>query len=157
MKSNILNNLCTIITAIIAVFCIHSCAVTKPVTVQEQTIYTYKDSTILHRDTISVEIPVEKYINVVKDTTSILSTQIATSTARVDTNGFLYHTLENRAENALKKEIVYQDKIIYRDSTIVKEIPVEVEKIVNKLPQIFWYSIAFNLLILIILIKKLFF
>lgn len=65
---------------------------------------------------------------------SHLETSVATSDAWVDSLSILHHTLQNKAENALKKEVVYKDKIIEKE--VVKEIPVikEVEVPVKYIP-----------------------
>jgi len=48
---------------------------------------------------VPVEIPVERFINVLPDTdTSTLETSVAVSTAFIDSNGFLHHSLDNKAQ-----------------------------------------------------------
>jgi len=50
-------------------------------------------------DSVKIEVPVEKIVNVLPDTdTSKLETSMATSTAYIDTFGFLHHTLNNKQQ-----------------------------------------------------------
>lgn len=50
-------------------------------------------------DSVKIEVPVEKIVNVLPDTdTSELETSMATSTAYIDTFGFLHHTLNNKQQ-----------------------------------------------------------
>lgn len=82
-------------------------------------------------DTVYVEIPkiVEKVTT--KDTVSHLENDFALSEAEIKPDGYLYHTLETKAEKrpiqVITKEIV-RDSIVYRDREVYIETPVEVEK-----------------------------
>ena len=82
-------------------------------------------------DTIEVEIPVERTIQIAEDS-SHLETVFAVSDAFLRSDGRLYHSLENKAGKRpveVKKEVVYRDSIVYRDRAIketeVKEVPRE--------------------------------
>ena len=69
-------------------------------------------------DTVLVEVPVEVIRQTVRDTTSHLETSFAVSDARINSDGLLFHSLENKAQKrpiAAEKEIVYRDSIVYRD------------------------------------------
>lgn len=69
-------------------------------------------------DTVFVEVPVEVIRQTVRDTTSHLETSFALSNARINPDGSLFHSLENKAGTrpvAIEKEIVYRDSIVYRD------------------------------------------
>lgn len=83
------------------------------------------------RDTIEVEIPVERTVQIAEDS-SHLETVFAVSDAFLRADGRLYHTLENKAGKRpveVKKEVVYRDSIVYRDRVVtkteVKEVPRE--------------------------------
>ena len=87
--------------------------------------------TELVTDTVYVEIPKETVRQTVRDTSSRLETEYALSDARINTDGTLYHSLENKAGKRpieAKKEVVYKDSIVYRDRTVVKTETVEVER-----------------------------
>ena len=81
------------------------------------------------RDTVEVEIPVERTMQIAEDS-SHLETVFAVSDAFLRSDGRLYHTLENKAGKRpveVKKEVVYRDSIVYRDRVVtkteVKEVP----------------------------------
>jgi len=109
---------------LISILVLISCGTIKPVPVE--TIYNYRDSVIVHVDSIAVDVPVERYVDLVNYTdTLVLETSVAKATAYADTTT---RTLKGRIENKpvqLKKEIVYQDRIIEKEVT--KEVPVPVE------------------------------
>ena len=69
-------------------------------------------------DTVLVEVPVEVVRQTVRDTTSHLETSFALSDARINPDGSLFHSLENKEQRRpipVKKEVVYRDSIVYRD------------------------------------------
>lgn len=98
-----------------------------------------KDS-VYFRDTL-VRVELEKarlsdFVNV--GDTLVLSTDLARSTAFVDTtSGTLKGTLEN-IKKYVEKPVQFKERIVYRDSIVKQEIPVpvEVEKIIKRTP---WY------------------
>lgn len=80
-------------------------------------------------DTVFVEVPVEKDRQTVRDSTSHLETSFAVSDARINSDGSLFHSLENKPQERpvpIEKEVIYRDSIVYRDR-VNKEI-VEVER-----------------------------
>lgn len=79
-------------------------------------------------DTVLIEIPVERERQTVRDTTSHLETSFAVSDARINPDGALFHSLENKPQNRpvpTEKEVIYQAKIIYRDRTKIEIVEVE--------------------------------
>lgn len=79
-------------------------------------------------DTVFVEIPVERERQTVRDTTSHLETSYAVSDARIEPDGALFHSLENKPQNRpvpIEKEVVYRDSIVYRDRADTKIVEVE--------------------------------
>lgn len=82
-------------------------------------------------DTVFIEIPVERERQTVRDTTSHLETSFALSDARVNRDGTLYHSLENKGGKRpaeAKKEVVYRDSIVYRDRAVTRTETVEVRR-----------------------------
>lgn len=110
-----------------------SCGPIKHVPVQ--TIINYKDSTIVHVDSIAVDVPVERYVDIVNELdTLVLETSVAKAIAYADTTT---RTLKGEIKNKpvqLKKEIVYQDRVIEKEVYKDKPVYVEVEKIKTKHP-----------------------
>lgn len=69
-------------------------------------------------DTVLIEVPAEVIRQTMRDTTSHLETSFAASDARINPDGSLYHSLENKAQErsvAIEKEVVCRDSIVYRD------------------------------------------
>ncbi|WP_295990471.1 hypothetical protein [uncultured Alistipes sp.] len=86
---------------------------------------------IVHlRDTVTVEVPVESVRQTVRDTMSHLETSYAFSEARINPDGSLTHSLENKdGEHPVEVDakIVYRDSIVYRDRTNWEIVEVERE------------------------------
>lgn len=67
---------------------------------------TYRSHTLVVRiDTVPVYLPTESRSATVRDTTSTLSTSVATSTASILPDGSLFHTLKNLADKPLKAPV----------------------------------------------------
>ena len=115
--------------------------------VQYVPVETSKDSIVIEKvveriDTVSIEIPGEKVYVVAVDS-SHLETAVATSDAKIDSTGRLYHNLINKNKK-IEKEIVYKDKIIEKRVEVEKEVPVEVKVPVKYVPDYYkWINIIF--------------
>lgn len=111
-----------------------------------------KDSLIVRTELVSIAIPNESH-SIITKSKSHLETSVATSDAEIDSLGLLHHTLVNK-KDSLKTKIQYIDKIVYRDSIEVKEVPVEVEKPVRYIPKFYQFTfILFWIFVLFIVIK----
>lgn len=115
-----------------------------------------KDSVVVNViDSIRI-IPVEVVKDIVPQYDTLhLETSLAKSIAYVDTtNHILRGSIENK--NDIVYRIKYKDRIVYKDSISVKEVPIPVDKIVYKH---YWYEkylIIFSILCLIGICIKLF-
>ena len=113
-----------------------------------------KDSLVVHTELVSVAIPLESH-SIITKKKSHLETSVATSDAEVDSLGLLHHTLTNK-KDSIKTKIQYVDKIVYRDSVEVREVPFEVEKPVPYIPKFYKFTFAFfGIFVLFIVIKLL--
>lgn len=113
-----------------------------------------RDSIIRIVDTVRVEVPYEKIVEVVpKDTTSQIATEIAFSEAKIE-GGYLHHTLEQKGEITTKIDTTVITKI--HTKFIEKEVPVEVEVIKYKRDTFFWISIILNILTICFCIFKIY-
>ena len=124
------------LTLAIAILCLVGCGTIKEIPVQTIEKIEYRDSLIYVKDTVTIEIPVEKIVQMVpQDTTSQISTSLAFSEAKVE-QGILTHTLEQKGQ--IKAQIDTVFKVEYIDRIVEKEIPVitEVEK--PYIPTFFW-------------------
>lgn len=105
--------------------------------------------TIERVDTQVVELPIEVYRNVTRDTFSVVSTKYAISTARID-SGFLWHDIRNIGSvQVLTKTVTeYRDSIIYRDKLVTNTV--QVDKPLTKWQKFqkngFWWLLALLIL-----------
>ena len=83
----------------------------------------------LVRDTIEVSLPQDSVYVQTKDTTSVLRIRAAISEASVS-GGVLAHSLYSNPEYKPEIEVIYKDRVEYRDTTIVSSNTevVEVER-----------------------------
>ena len=86
----------------------------------------------LVRDTVHVTLPQDSVYVQTKDTTSVLRIKAAISEASVS-GGVLAHSLYSNPDYKPEIEIVYKDRIEYRDTTIVSSNTevIEVERKLN--------------------------
>lgn len=114
----------------------------------------YRDSTIYIRDSVFIEVPKEIIKQIVpEDTTSILRTSVALSEAKIE-KGMLHHRLEQKGQ--VKAQIDTVVTVQYVDRIIEKEVPIEVEVVKYKRDTIFWFSIIFNVIVLLITAFKIY-
>lgn len=112
-----------------------------------------KDSLVVHTELVGVAIPLENHSIITKSEKSHLETSVAASDASIDSLGLLHHTLVNK-KDSIKTKIQYVDKISYRDSIEVKEVPVEVPVPVRYIPKFYKFTFAlFWIFVLFIVIK----
>lgn len=112
-----------------------------------------KDSLVIHTELVSVAIPLESH-SIITKKKSHLETSVAESDASIDSLGMLHHTLVNK-KDSIKTKIQYVDKISYRDSIEVKEVPVEVPVPVRYIPKFYQFTFMLFWLIVIFIIIKL--
>lgn len=120
----------------------------------------YIEKVVERIDTVSIEVPGEKVYVVAVDS-SHLETTVATSDAKIDSTGRLYHNLINKNKK-IEKEIVYKDKIIEKRVEVEKEVPVEVKVPVRYIPNyykwihiLFWCIVGTGLIFVIFKLKVL--
>lgn len=93
--------------------------------------------TIWIPDTVRVRLPAERTEQTVRQDSSHLETSAAVSDARINPDGSLTHSLENKQED---QEIPTQRPIEYRDSIVYRDREVEVEKIVEVERKLTWWQ-----------------
>lgn len=127
------------------------CATIRPVpvqtTTQVQTVV--RDSVVIHRDTVTLEVPVESS-SAYGVQYSHLESSVAYSDASVDSTGLLNHTLTNKPFK-IEKEIIYQDRKVetVRDSLVTVEVPIEVQVVKKVVPRWCWSLLVFDVLLLL--------
>jgi hypothetical protein len=123
------------------------CGTIKEIQVQTIEKVIVRDSLIYVTDSIIVEVPKEVIKEIVpQDTVSILKTSVATSEAKIE-KGMLHHKLEQKGAIKTRIDTVFQ--VQYVDRIIERDVPIEVEVIKYKRDTIFWFSIIFNILVLV--------
>lgn len=87
--------------------------------VQRDTVTVIKTEIVerLVRDTVHITLPQDSVSTQTNDTTSTLRIRAATSTATVS-GGVLSHSLHSNPDYKPEVEIVYKDRVEYRDTTI---------------------------------------
>lgn len=110
-----------------------------------------KDSLVVRTELVSVAIPLESH-SIITKSKSHLETSLAESDAEIDSLGLLHHTLINK-KDSIKTKIQYVDKIVYRDSIEVREVPVEVK--VPYVPKFYQFTFAFFVIFVLFIIVKL--
>ena len=88
-------------------------------------------------DTVRIRLPSERTEQTVQQDSSHLETSVAVSDARINPDGSLTHSLENKQED---QEIPTQRPIEYRDSIVYRDREVEVEKIVEVERKLTWWQ-----------------
>lgn len=136
-----------------------ACAATKTVYVPAETVHKieYRDSLIRVIDTVKVEIPKEKIVEVIPQIdTSRIETKIAYSVAYLDTdNKVIHHTLENKPEGLktiIDTVVVIKTRTEYMEKPYIQEIEVPTPYI----PKIFWAALWFSIGVIILIFLKLY-
>lgn len=134
-----------IISLLILFLIISSCGVIKEIPVE--TIINYKDSTVVNMVDSIVYTPIYEVKDIVPVYDTLhLETDLAKAEAYVDTT---IHMLKGNIKNKKDQQVkyVYRDRIQYRDSIQIKEVPVEVvkDKIIRKAPWWNWILYPFAL------------
>lgn len=143
-----------LILLVMILFSFISCGSLHEIPVQTIEKEIIRDSIIHIIDTVRVEVPYEKIVEVVpKDTTSQITTSLAFSEAKIE-GGYLHHSLEQKGEITTKIDTVIITKIITKE--VEKEVPIEVPVEVKHTPKWAWWSLIFNIVIILLIAFKLY-
>ena len=123
-----------ILTALLTTALIISGCSPRVFPVQRDTVTQVRTEIVerLVRDTVEVILPQDSVYVQTRDTTSVLRIKAAVSEASVS-GGILAHSLYSNPDYKPEIEVVYKDRIEYRDTTIVSSNTevIEVEKQLN--------------------------
>lgn len=151
---NIAQFIFALILLVMILFSFIGCGTIKEIPVQTIEKEIIRDSIIRIIDTVRVEVPYEKIVEVVpKDTTSQIATSLAFSEAKIE-GGYLHHSLEQKGQITTKIDTVIITKIITKE--VEKEVPVEVVKEVKYTPKWAWWSLIFNIVIILLIAFKIY-
>ncbi|MFC2487885.1 MAG: hypothetical protein ACFNP8_04820 [Alloprevotella sp.] len=99
-----------------------ACRTSRPIETQayqrDSVRVEYRERTVFVPDTVFFEIPAQSSERTTADSSSHLENDYATSDARINIDGTLYHTLKSKPQAKpvpTQKPIEYRDNIIYRD------------------------------------------
>lgn len=108
--------------------------VAQPTIVEHELTITNTRTEYVH-DTLYVDVPAQTAVAVVLDSASVLENDFATSTARINPDGTLFHTLATKPQSVPVERdlpVVYKDSISYKET----RVPYPVEKQLTKWQQI---------------------
>lgn len=138
-----------------------ACAPYKPLTtstgIRDSLLVKIRYHTIFIDDTLLVRLPAERTEQTVRQDSSHLETSAAVSDARINPDGSLSHSLENKTDD---REIPTQRPIEYRDSIVYRDREVEVEKIVEVERKLTWWQQTqirgfwVTIIIILVLLRK---
>lgn len=115
-----------------------------------------RDSIIYKTDTLKIDVPVEIYRDVVPSVDTLrLETSVAEAVCYLDTSTVaLKGVLKNKKTALSQVQVVYKEKITYRDSIqyVREPYPVEVEKIVKKVPGIYKWGLGTAIVLLVLIL-----
>lgn len=151
---NIIQFIFALILLVMVLFSFIGCGTIKEVPIQTIEKVVVKDSIVYIKDSILIEVPVEKIVQMVpQDTTSKIATSLAFSEAKIE-KGILTHSLEQKGQIQAKIDTCYITQI--KEKIVVKEVPVEVIKEVKYTPQWAWYSVIFNIVMILLIAFKIY-
>ena len=135
---NFLKNTFFLLIAVLSTVLTVGCKTIQYVPVETIKEVHIKDTTYLRDTLVRVELEKARLADFVDlGDTLVLQTDLARSTAFWDsTSGKLKGTLENTLKY-VEKPVQIRERLVYRDSVEVREVPVEVEKPVKYVPK-FW-------------------
>jgi hypothetical protein len=114
-----------------------------------QTVTHYVDSIAWHDSTVVRYLDKERYVDVVNPMDTLnLETEYAKAEAYLDTSArVLKGSIENK-DVPVETKIKWKEKIVYKDSIQIKEVPYPVEVIKEKIkyPKTYWWFLAISLL-----------
>lgn len=151
------------ITIIIAAALLWGCS-PKIIPAQRDTVTVIKTEIVekLVRDTVHLTLPQDSASTQTNDTTSTLKIRAATSTATVS-GGVLSHSLHSNPDYKPEVEIVYKDRVEYRDTTIYRD-RVDVQEVEKNLTgwqkftmssgYILWGAVIAGVILLIIRLRR---
>ena len=116
---------------------------------QDSTRVEVRTQTILVPDTVFLEIPSQTAERTTRDSVSHLENEYATSDARINSDGSLYHDLRTKAQKKAvetDKKIERRDSLVYRDRYLKVKEKVSVPRDLTKFQKGeifgFWFLLA---------------
>lgn len=124
---------------------------------QDSTRIEVRTNTIYVPDTVFIEIPAQTAERTTADSTSHLENDYATSDAKINSDGTLFHDLKTKPQQKpvpTQKQVEQKDSIVYQAKYIDKEVLVEVERKLSWWEKTQIYGFWAVLVIFIIIYRK---
>lgn len=149
-----MKNLLLIFTLVAAASCCPCRHLTTSTGTRDSLHVQIRHRTIWVLDTMQIHLPAERTEQTMRTDSSHLETSAAVSDARINPDGSLSHSLENKKDDLeipTKRPIEYRDSIVYRDREVEVEKVVEVERKLTWWQQTqirgFWATVIFLVVI----------
>lgn len=151
---------CVVVLIVIG-FLLASCS-TPPPKIVERVVTDVRTETTFITDTLFVPLPAQSEKIITRDSISTLETDYATSTAKILSDGSLFHDLWNKEkemEIPFLKPMERKDSIVYREVPVPTPVPYEV-RVPTPVPQpLTWWQQTqlrgfWALLIVLVLVKR---
>lgn len=126
---------------ILAVFSgVFGCRTIQYVPVVEKEYVTVHDTTVLHADTVKIDVPREVIKEIVPAMDTLkMETGVAEAKAWLDTTSKVLRGQLKNKKSSLEKEVFWKERIVYRDSIQYKDKPYPVEVVKErKVVPLFW-------------------
>lgn len=155
-KTRIAQFIFALILIVLACLSVLGCSSIRYVPIENIEKIIYKDSTIYVNDTITVEVEKQVIKEVLPQLdTSVLKTDLASSIAYLDTNKReIHHELKQEGTIKVAYDTVYVTKTVEKIKEV--EVPIEVEKEVKYTPDWVWYSLIFNIAVVLIVVFRIY-
>lgn len=155
-KTRIAQFIFALILIVLACLSVLGCSSIRYVPIENIEKIIYKDSTIYVNDTITVEVEKQVIKEVLPQLdTSVLKTDLASSIAYLDTNKReIHHELKQEGTIRVVYDTVYVTKNVEKIKEV--EVPIEVEKEVKYTPDWVWYSLIFNIAVVLLVVFRIY-
>jgi hypothetical protein len=155
-----------IVIFLMVIFTLISCRSSKSLITQTQEYkgdsvrVEYRERTVFVPDTVFLEIPAQTAERTTRDSVSHLENEYATSDARINTDGSLFHDLRTKPQKKAietDKKIEKRDCVVYRDRYLKVKEKVSVPRDLTKFQKCeifgFWFLLA--IFALVVCLKRL--
>lgn len=155
-----------IVIFLMVIFTLISCRSSKSLITQTQEYkgdsvrVEYRERTVFVPDTVFLEIPAQTAERTTRDSLSHLENEYATSDARINPDGSLFHDLRTKPQKKAietDKKIEKRDSIVYRDRYLKFKEKVSVPRDLTKFQKCeifgFWFLLA--IFALVVFLKRL--
>lgn len=123
------------------------CSTLRDIETIQREVVTYRDSTIIHTDTIYTKIPVESYYDYTDLLDTLhLETSVAVAEAYLDTSAMMLKgDIFNKAVE-IPTEYIWKERIVEKTDTLYLEKTINTETVKYKRDSLFWALVSYLIL-----------